>query len=143
MFLLHGLSNDSTKRASIFLQQKLKVADLDDRAKIVDAQALDSRSWHIGINILIICIIKHRLSFSENIVGSVIRQSKDVASETKDPFSRYVSNLLSYASTFIQVHCTFIEGGLSVLPLIAMAATSCKRQSIVKKTSGDPAQSRE
>jgi hypothetical protein len=39
----------------------------------------------------------------------------------------------------------FHRGGLSILPLIAMAATSCKRHSIVRKTSpfdylGDPAQ---
>ena len=45
---------------------------------------------------------------------------------------RYVLNFLSQASIFI---CTFVEGGLSILQLIAMAVTSYKRHLIVKKTS--------
>ena len=53
--------------------------------------------------------------------------------ETKDRFLHEVRFKISFIGLYL--HCAFVEGGLSILPLIAMVVTSYKRHSIVRKTS--------
>ena len=59
--------------------------------------------------------------------------SHDCRGETKICFSHEVRFELSFID--FHIHCVFVEDGLLNLPLFAMTALSCKKHSIVRKTS--------
>ena len=123
--------NLSDQQASIFLQQKLKVADLDKRVDVICTRGFKMMAHRYQKF--------DRLEHNEHsLLSHRFGQSKDVlrlhqlSMRDERSFLHEVHFKLPFILV-LHLHFIFLEGGLLILPLIVMAVTSYKRHSIVRK----------